>query len=243
MRKLLNFVLIATFLVGFYGCKQHKPDSTENFNTKLKEFKKNINKVDNTITMVDSLEKQQARINAERDAGKISDSEAKNKLDMLDKTLGRKVAQSTNLHPAKTLPEWAKELGLRMPMGMQLDTDYSQVTSEKNEDEGFNSVVLVFKGNYNTAMKQAAIIAKDAHVPLTKEYKTAFEMKEKYGEEIIKGAVYMNFELGAPVQPKYSIAITVSENGTLTISATDSKGMESHLKINSLNTPKAGDSL
>ncbi|MBE0649379.1 MAG: hypothetical protein IH595_00930 [Bacteroidales bacterium] len=243
MRKLLNFILIAAFLVGLYSCKQHKPDTTENFNTKLQEFKKNINKVDNTITMVDSLEKQRTRINDERDAGKITDSEAKRKLDVLDSTLGRKVAKSTNLHPAKSLPDWASELGLRMPVGMELDTDYSQITSEKNDDEGFNSVVLVFKGDYNTAMKQAAIIARDAHVPLTKEYKTAFEMKEKYGEEIIKGAVYMNFELGDPIQPKYSIAITVSENGTLTISATDSKGMESHLKINNLNAPKGTDSL
>ncbi len=243
MRKLLHFFLIAAFLVSLFSCKQHKPNNTDNFNNRLKEFKKNINKVDNTITMVDSLDKQQAQINADRDAGKISDSEAKKKLDLLDRTLGRKVARTTNLHPARTLPDWARALGLRMPVGMELDTDYSQVTSEKNEDEGFNSVVLVFKGDYHHAMQQAALIAGDAHVPLTKEYKTAFEMKEKYGEEIIKGAVYMNFELGAPVQPKYAIAITVSETGTLTISATDSKGMENHLKLNKLNPTGGTDSL
>lgn len=243
MRKLLNFILITAFLGCFYSCKQHKPDTADNFNAKLKEFKKNIKNVDNTITMVDSLAKQQARINSERDAGKISDSEAKTRLDNLDRTLGRKVARTTNLHPAIDLPGWAKDLGLRMPRGMELDTDYSQATSEKNQDEGFNSVVLVFKGNYKTSMQQAAIIAQNAHVPLTKEYKTAFEMKKKYGDEIIKGAVYMNFDLGDPVQPKYSIAITVSETGTLTISATDSKGMEDHLKLNNLNTQKPSDSL
>jgi len=243
MRKLLNFILIIAFLGGFYSCKQHKPDTAANFNAKLKEFKKNIKNVDNTITMVDSLAKQQARINSERDAGKISDSEAKNRLDIIERTLGRKVARTTNLHPAMNLPGWAKDLGLAMPNGMKLDTDYSQATSEKNQDEGFNSVVLVFNGNYKTAMQQAAIIAKDAQVPLTKEYKTAFEMKKKYGDEIIKGAVYMNFDLGNPVQPKYSIAITVSENGTLTISATDSKGMEEHLKLNNLTAPKNPDSI
>ena len=94
-----------------------------------------------------------------------------------------------------------------------------------------------------SAMQQAAIIARNANVPLTKEYKSAFEMKKKFGEDIIKGAVYMNFELGDPVQPKYSIAITVGENGTLTVSATDSRGMEEHLKMNKLNTPKNPDSI
>lgn len=239
MKRLFHYILIVALLGSFYGCKDHKPKKKDNFNKRLSEFKNNIKKVNNTITMVDSLQKEEAKISTDRDEGKISDNEAKRKLAILDSTLGRKVARSTNLHPAKTLPGWARALGLMTPAGMTLDTDYSQMTSAANKDEGFNSVVLVYKGRYNTAMQQAALIAKSANVPLTKEYKTAFEMKKKFGEEIIKGAVYMNFDLGDPVQPKYSIAITVSENGTLTISATDSKGMEKHLKINSLNTPKS----
>lgn len=242
MKRLFVFFLITASLGCFYGCKEHKPKKA-NFNTKLNEFKTSIKKVNNTITMVDSLQKEEAKISTERDEGKISDSEAKKKLTILDNTLGRKVARSTNLHPAKNLPDWARNLGLRTPVGMTLDTDYSQMTSAANKDEGFNSVLLMYKGNYKTAMQQAAIIAKSAHVPLTKEYKTAFEMKKKFGEEIIKGAVYMNFDMGNPVKPKYSIAITVDENGTLTISATDSKGMEKHLKINTLTTPKGADSI
>lgn len=243
MKKSFHYILIIAILTGFSSCKEHKKKKGDNFNKKLSEFKDNIKKVNNTITMVDSLQKEEAKISQERDEGKISDQEAKMKLAILDSTLGRKVARTTNLHPASTMPNWARNLGLRTPVGMALDTDYSQMTSAGNKDEGFNSVVLVYKGNYKTAMQQAAIIAKSAHVPLTKEYKTAFEMKKKFGEEIIKGAVYMNFDLGDPIQPKYSIAITVSAKGTLTISATDSKGMEKHLKINNLTTPKGSDSI
>jgi len=243
MNRLIHYILIIIILGSLFGCKGHTPRKKDNFNEKLSEFKNNIKKVSHTISMVDSLQKEEAKISADRDEGKISDNEAKRKLAILDSTLGRRVARSTNLHPAKTLPDWAKKLGLMVPVGMKLDTDYSQMTSAANKDEGFNSVILVYKGNYNTAMQQAALIAKSAKVPLTKEYKTAFEMKKKFGEEIIKGAVYMNFDLGDPVQPKYSIAITVSENGTLTISATDSKGMEKHLKINNLNTLKSSDSI
>lgn len=240
MKNLYHRFLIVIFLLivgGLYSCiNQSKPDAanTNKFNAKLNQFKKSIHKVDITITLVDSLEKQQEKINAERNDGKISESEAKKRMDIIDKTLGRKVAQTTNLHPASNLPTWAKALGLSMPQGMKLDTDYSQTTSKNNPDEGFNSVLLIFKGNYKTAMQQAAIIAKGAHVPLAKEYKTAFEMKQKYGDEIVKGAVYMNFELGAPRQPKYSIAITVNESGTLTISAADSKSMEKHLQLNQI---------
>lgn len=114
---------------------------------------------------------------------------------------------------------------------MVLDSDYSQVTSETNPDEGFNSLLMVYKGNYDTAMKQAAIIAARARIPMTPEYRTILEMNAHSSkEDMIKGVAYMNFEPGAPNQPRYAIAITVSNKGVLTISATDTKKMEQQLQ-------------
>jgi hypothetical protein len=114
---------------------------------------------------------------------------------------------------------------------MAIDSDYSQITSERNPDEGYNSVLMVYKGSYANAMKQAAIIAARARIPMTPEYKTINEMnKQSNGEDIIRGVAYMNFEPGAPNQPKYAIAITVNDKGVLTISATDSRQMEEQLQ-------------
>lgn len=227
------FILI----ILFPSCHSSKKDSTKEFNARVNKLNKSISKVDNTITLFDSLQNELSKINKDLSEGKITVKEAVRKKDILERSLGRKVARTTNYHPAKKLPNWAKALGLTSPKGMKLDSDYSQITSVKNPNEGFNSVLMVYKSNYDKAMQQAAEIAKKAHIPLIKEYKAAFEMKKKYNEEIIKGAVYMNFEPGAPSQPKYSIAITVDKNGLLTISATNTRQMESQLLKDKTNLP------
>ncbi len=234
----LFFSSILFLIILFPACHSSKNDNnTKEFNSRVKKLNKSINKVDNTITLFDSLQNELNKINKDLAEGKITVKEALNKKNILEKNLGRKVARTTNYHPAKNFPDWAKALGLTPPKGMKLDSDYSQITSVNNPDEGFNSVLMVYKSNYNIAMQQAAEIAKKAHIPLIKEYKAAFEMKKKYNEEIVKGAVYMNFEPGDPSQPKYAIAITVDENGLLTISATNTRQMENQLIKDKTNLP------
>ncbi|MBN2615096.1 MAG: hypothetical protein JXR71_05325 [Bacteroidales bacterium] len=226
----IPFLFISAMMLS--SCHQdQKKDDSDKFQDKLHTFNSSINKVDNAIKLMDSLEQELNKVKAERDAGKITEAEAQKLMDAINKTLGRKVARSTNYHPASSLPNWAIRLGLSTPVNMTIDSDYSQTTSESNPDEGFNSLLMVYKGNYENAMKQAAIIAARARVPMTPEYKTIREMNAgAKNEDIIKGVAYMNFEPGAPNQPKYAIAITVSEKGVLTISATDSKQMEIQLQ-------------
>lgn len=230
--KIYYIFLFFISVVTLSSCHQdQKKDDTNKFQDKLHTFNKSISKVDNAIILMDSLEKELNKVKEERDAGKITDSEAQKMMDVINKTLGRKVARSTNYHPASKLPVWAVRLGLTTPVNMVIDSDYSQVTSESNPDEGFNSLLMVYKANYEAAMKQAAIIAARANIPMTPEYKTIRELNANAkGEDVIKGVAYMNFEPGAPNQPKYAIAITVSEKGVLTISATDSRQMEQQLQ-------------
>jgi len=232
MTILLNFALLS--LLFFPACNSPKQNEAKKFDAKLNKFERSIKKVDKTMRMMDKMDAQIDSVKKERDAGKISDKAAQRRIDAINKTLGRQVAKSTNQHPATDLPTWAKDLGLSLPHGLTLDKDFSQLTSEDNPNEGFNSVTLVYRGDYSKAMKQAGIIAGRAHIPLTEEYKTAMEMKQKYGDEIVKGAVYMNFDMGAAQHPRYNIAITVDESGTLTISATDTKKMRDLLQKNNI---------
>ncbi len=210
----------------FVACDESKPTDAHKFNKDLGKFNRTINKVDKTMDLMDSMQMEIDKLEKELAEGKVSSEYARQRLDEINTYYGRKIARNSNYHPALGLPQWAKDLGLTEPEGMVLDKDFSQVTSEDNPVEGYNSVTLVYKGRYDKAMKQAEIIARKAHIPMTKEYKNARELEKKFGEVILKGAIYMNFELGAKDNPRYNIAITVDDKGTLTISATDSKKLE-----------------
>ncbi len=236
MKKLNNrllFFLMGLALAGT-SCNSPKQNDAKKFDAKMNKFERSIKKVDKTIRMMDNMNARIAEVKKQRDEGRISDEEAQRRIESINKTIGREVAKSTHKNPVGNLPAWARSLGLTLPEGLQLDQDFSQITSENDPAEGFNSVTLVYRGPYMKAMQQASIIAGKARIPLTDEYKTAFEMKQKYGDEIIKGAVYMNFKLGAAQTPRYTIAISVDESGTLTISAADSKKMKEQLETNKI---------
>ena len=219
---LLGFLIFITFP----SCDDTKPSDAHKFNKDLGKFNRTIHKVDKTMDLMDSMQSEINRVEQQLSQGKISNDEAHAQLTQINNKFGRKIAKNSNYHPASGLPQWGKDLGLTEPQGLVLDKDFSQVTSETNAVEGYNSFTLVYKGRYKQAMKQAAIIARKAHIPMTKEYKNAREMEKKYGDVILKGAIYMNFELGSDNNPRYNIAITVDKDGTLTLSATDSQKMD-----------------
>ncbi len=173
---------------------------------------------------------QKAKVQQDYHQGRITESEAKVRMAAIDSQYNRNVALNSGSAHGHWFPAWAKALGLSEPKNMVLDKSLSQVTSESANGDGYNSLTLVYRGSYKQAMKQAETLAAMAKIPMTPEYKTAMEMKRKYGDEILKGAVYMNFELGSKNNPKYNIAITVDDKGVLTISATDREKMDWEMK-------------
>ena len=226
LNRLYTVVILLLAAMFLNSCDESKPTDAHKFNKDLGKFNRTIHKVDKTMDLMDSMQMEIDKVEKELAEGKITPEYAHKRLNVINTTHGRQIAKNSNYHPAYGLPQWAKDLGLTEPQGMVLDKDFSQVTSEDNPVEGYNSVTLVYKGRYEKAMKQAEIIARKAHIPMTKEYKNARELEKKYGDVILKGAIYMNFELGAQDNPRYNIAITVDENGTLTISATDAQKMD-----------------
>ena len=172
------------------------------------------------MDMVDAMQTEVNKVESKRALGEISDAEADRQLLEIKETYGRTIARSSNLNPATSLPQWAQQLRLTEPSGMKLDPDYSQMTTVDNPDEGFNSVLLVYLGDYELAMKEAARIAKIANIPLGKDYIQAVELSKTYNTTPIKGVAYMNFD--PFIEDKdFNISITVDEAGMLTISAVD----------------------
>lgn len=209
----------------FASCDETETRKSKDFQQNLRSFNSTMTKLDSTFDLMDSMQQEVDKVEEERALGKISDDEAIEKLNQINNTLGRKIAKTSNFHPVSGLPSWAMKLGLSEPIGMVLDKDYSQTTSENNDNEGFNSVTLVYHGNYDVAMKQSEIIAKKANIPLSKDYVDAMILSQKYNIETIKGASYLNFELGSDDNPRYNISITVKDDGTLTINATDTHAL------------------
>jgi hypothetical protein len=130
---------------------------------------------------------------------------------------------------AASLPNWAKDLGLTEPQNMHLIPQQSHLTSAFVPGEGFNSVTLVYSGDYDTAMRQARHIAKAAKLPQSKEYKALKKQAMKVGRgNRIKGIAYMNYDL-LTRDTNFLIYVKVDDKGLLTISVTDMKQMNLQL--------------
>lgn len=228
----LYFLCLIVITLILMSCDEAETKKSKDFQQNLNSFNSTMTKLDSTFDLMDSMQMEVDKVEEARALGKITDSEAVDKLNQINNTLGRKIAKTSNFHPINGLPAWAKQLGLSEPVGMELDKDYSQTTSENNDNEGFNSVTLVYHGNYDVAMKQSEIIAKKARIPISKDYEDAMILSEKYNIETIKGASYLNFELGSNDNPRYNISITVKDDGTLTINATDTQALMIQLDEN-----------
>lgn len=222
-----SFVAIILFIAGCIPPPQ--TNETDKFDTELKTFKKSMNNIGQTLDMVDAMQKEVNKVEQKRALGEISDKEAERQLLEIKETYGRTLAKKSNFNPATSLPQWANHLNLTEPAGMRLDPDYSQMTSANNPDEGFNSVLLVYVGDYNLAMKEAARIARIANIPMGKDYMQAVELSKTYNTEPIKGVAYMNFD--PFIEDKdFNISITVDESGMLTISVVDVQQMKNEFE-------------
>lgn len=219
--------IVASLLL--HSCDGPETNENKDFQQNLSSFNSTINKVDSTFKLMDIMQQKVEDVERERALGEISDEEAIEKLNHIHNTLGRQIASTSNVRPVNGLPAWARQLKLSEPTGMELDRDYSQATSENNDDEGFNSIILIYRGNYDAAITQAGIIAEKANIPMSQDYKDALMLSRKYDIESIKGASYMNFEIGSDNNPKYNISITVDDDGTLTINATDTDALMKQL--------------
>lgn len=224
-KSIVRYFFFFPFLSIFVSCDEIPKEDKKDFQQNLSSFTSTMEKLDSTMDLMDQMQQKIDKVEEERALGNISNEEAIDKLNQINNTIGRQIAKTSNSHPVSGLPRWAKKLGLSEPNGLTFDKDFSQSTSEHNENEGFNSVIMVYHGNYEISMNQAEIIAKEAKVPLSQDYKDALLLSQKYNIETIKGASYMNFKIGSDNNPRYNISITVDDDGTLTINATDTDAL------------------
>lgn len=137
------------------------------------------------------------------------------------------------------LPDRAKNLWLVEPLWMSLDQDISKITSIDNDTEWFDSVILVYKWDYLKSVEEAARIAQLASIPVSKEFQQAKEI-EKESPDIMnqmwddiknsmKWIIYTNNDL-TDINVEYLISISVDQDWTLTINASNYKQMKEAMK-------------
>ena len=224
---IISFLFALFFL---YSCDEPtEVKDGDDFQQNLSSFNNTMDELDNTLDLMDSMQLQINSIEEKRTLGEISNDEAIIQLNRINNKLGRQINKSSNANSLNGMPMWAKKIGLTEPKEMFFDKEISQSTSENNQNEGFNSIIMVYTGSYEEAMKQAGIIAQKANIPMSQDYKDALVLSRDYNIKTIKGAAYMNFEFGSDNNPRYNISITVDNIGTLTINATDTYALMEQL--------------
>lgn len=225
MKYSIRLILFISVMFLVTACLPEEKSESEKFENQLESFNQSMENIGQTMDMVDAMQAEIETIERKRALGEITDNEADKQLNEVKETYGRVIARRSNINPATALPDWARKLGLSEPTGLTLDSDYSQHTSVNNADEGFNSVLLVYYGDYNAAMREAKRIADAAKIPLSKDYKQAVELAKTYSSAPIRGIAFMNFDPFVS-DADFNISITVDETGMLTISAVNVSQMK-----------------
>lgn len=231
-QNIIQFIILLTFSFFIFSCnsveeKENEKTNKEDFEKQIESFSKSLEDIDKTMNLIDKLNKKMKELEEKVVSGEITREKANKIAEELNKTYYREIAKRSNINPASKLPDWALELGLSEPEGLLLDKDFSKETSVNNSSEGYNSIKLVYSGDYNTAIEQATIIAQKANIPLSKQYKKAFEFKERYGKELegVSGIAFMNYEFG-DTDIEYKISINVDQDSKLIINAINMQQMK-----------------
>lgn len=221
--QLLFVSVIVIYLFSFCNSPEEKTGE-DVFNEQMDSFKKSMEEIDESMDLVTLINEQINEIERKVDSGFLSREQGNRLIEEINDTYRRELARLSNINPARTLPQWAIDLGLTTPEGLILDPDYSSSTSINDPEYSYNSVKLVYRGSYEKSLKEAGKIAGKAGIPMSREYAEAYEKAEKYPSILdeIRGIAYMNYDFENR-DGEYKISITVDENGILTIYAIDEK--------------------
>jgi hypothetical protein len=123
------------------------------------------------------------------------------------------------------MPEWVTKLGISEPKGLKFDQVFSNFTSENNPSEGFNSVSLVYTGDYDEAVAQAGKLAEKAKLTPGGNFKAKGGPVSRMPGSNNRIVSYMNYSL-SDMNQDFLISVQVEPSGSLTIMVTDKKQLD-----------------
>lgn len=239
-------IIALSVLIIFVACvpqpdnqqkSQLEIQSEEELKKQSDDFIKSMDNIDEAMDMASQLNQRIQLVEKRFKDEEITREKADELIQAINRRYGQRMSEAsgdaTRLH---VFPSWLQNIGIVEPQGLRFDVDNSFQTKENNVQEGYNSVLYVYHGNYKKAMKEAERIANAAGIPMSENYRKAKELSKKLGKEIegLKGVTYMNFEFGEKEFSKpYKISISVLENGKFTLNVADVKTKSEREKIGS----------
>ncbi len=177
----------------------------------------------------------------------VSGSITKHEYDSLSDLLRLQIRRSEALKEEKPnpdrMPAWVTSLGIHEPQGMKFDPVFSHYTFFTDPTERFNSVSLVYTGEYEKAVEEAARIAANAKLTLSGDFR-AIGSPARNEKAVKKNQVvrYLNYSLETNSQD-FLISLQVDPSGRLTLMVTDNKQLNACLMAyEPLNIRENGDS-
>jgi hypothetical protein len=161
-------------------------------------------------------------------SGNITKYEFDSLSDILRIQIKHSEALKDESHNPDKIPDWVIRLGIKEPEGMKFDQDFSNSTSITDPSEGFNSVSLVYSGNYEKAVEEAAKIAANTKLSVGGVFKAIGSPVKPALSSNNKAVSYMNYSLEKADQD-FLISVQVEPSGLLTIMVTDNKQLNDRL--------------
>ena len=158
-------------------------------------------------------------------AGTITKYEYDSLVDELRLQIKRSDAlKDENQNPDK-IPDWVTKLGISEPEGMKFDEVLSHYTFLNDPSERFNSVSLVYTGDYDKAVGQAIKLASKAKLTPGRNFRAkggpVAELKVHSNSQIS----FVNYSL-EDMDQHFLISVQVEPSGSLTIMVTDKNQLD-----------------
>ena len=158
-------------------------------------------------------------------AGTITKYEYDSLVDELRLLIKRSDAlKDENNNPDK-IPDWVTKLGLSEPEGMKFDEVLSHYTFLNDPSERFNSVSLVYSGDYDKAVIQAIKLASKAKLIPGRNFRAKGSPVANIQDHINPQISFVNYSL-EDMNQNFLISVQVEPSGSLTIMVTDKKQLD-----------------
>lgn len=227
--KLINysFLIVAT---SVFACnpvpgqeEEKSADSNKDLQEQSESLGKALDNINDAMDLAKLLNEKIQLVESEYEKGRFS----REKADGMIRTLNESYKITTGeIDPEKLIifPAWLADINITEPQGLTIKADESYLTSQESLNDGYNSILFIYNGNYNKAISEAGRIAGLANIPLSKQYQEAKDLEAKLGHKIdgVKGISYVNYDFG-DLDPnlRIRIAISVDENGKLIMHIVD----------------------
>jgi len=205
--------LIVTLLVGLGGNIVLKAGLPASVSKTSVNFEKRLRLLENDLL-----------------SGNITTREYDSLADLLRLQIKRRNALQNENHNPDKMPEWVTKLGINEPDGLKFDPVFSNYTSVDDPTEGFNSVSLVYSGNYEKAVAEATKIASNANLVSAGNFRAKGGPAKNNKTQAKAGISFLNYSLGN-TDKDFLISVEVEPSGRLTIMVTDNKQLNDRLLV------------